>query len=370
MGNEDVLGSVGVLALSTAAGLVAGWLSGVAVRWAGRHRNRRFLARLHRSCHRPWSAVLVVTALYFGLYRTSSIGEPRRVLHHALLLTLIATSAWLLVKVLFVAEETALQWLRVDVADNRRARRARTQIGVLRRLTAGIVSVCAFAAMLMTFAPLRTLGASLLASAGVLGAVAGLAAQATLSNVFAGLQLAMTDALRFDDVVVVDGEWGRVEELTLTNVVVRLWDERRLVLPATHFTNTPFQNWTRNEARVLGAVVLHLDYSAPVAELRAEARRIVERSPLWDRREWVLQVVDSTPSTMVVRVLASSADAPSSWDLRCELREQLIEYLQTHHPNALPRAYLLPPELDQAPGAPLSAARPGTAEPNNRRARR
>jgi small-conductance mechanosensitive channel len=284
---------------------------------------------------------MLLSAASFGA--VSSSGQRQGVLvgvRHMLLLVLLGATAWLVVKMLFVAEDIALQWLRVDVADNRRARRARTQVGVLRRLTALAVSVCAAAAALMTFDQLRTLGASLLLSASVVGAMAGFAAQATLSNVFAGLQLALTDALRFDDVVVVNGEWGRVEELTLTHVVLRLWDERRMVLPTTYFTTNPFQNWTRNEARILGAVELHVDYGAPLGEMRTEARRLVEVSPLWDRREWVLQVVDSTPWTMVVRVLASAADAASSWDLRCELRENLIAFLRVHHPYALPRSNL------------------------------
>lgn len=227
--------------------------------------------------------------------------------------------------------------LSVDVANNRRVRRLRTQIGILRQFTTGLVIIVAIAAMLMTFSLLRTFGASLLASAGVVGAIAGFAAHATLSNVFAGLQLALTDALRYDDVVVVENEWGRVEELTLTHVVVRLWDERRLVLPTTYFTTTPFQNWTRNEARVLGSVELHVGYNAPMMDLRAEARRIIERSPLWDRRDWVLQVVDSTPWSMIIRVLASAPDGPSSWDLRCDIREGLIKFLHREHPDALPR---------------------------------
>jgi small-conductance mechanosensitive channel len=172
----------------------------------------------------------------------------------------------------------------------------------------------------------------------VAGAIVGLASQTTLRNVIAGIELAMSDRLRIDDVVVVEGEWGWVEELTLTHVVVRLWDERRLMLPAAYFITTPFQNWTRNESRVLGAVVLHLDYRAPVPELRAEARRIIEQSPLWDRRDWVLQVIDSTPWSMVVRALASADDAPSAWDLRCEIRERLIAFLRDEHPEALPCA--------------------------------
>jgi small-conductance mechanosensitive channel len=195
----------------------------------------------------------------------------------------------------------------------------------------------------MTFARLRTLGASLLASAGVAGIVGGLAAQSTLGNVFAGLQLAFTDALRFDDVVVVEGEWGRIEELTLTYVVVHLWDERRLVLPTSYFTTKPFQNWTRTGSRVLGTALLHLDYSAPVDALRAEAERILSASTHWDRRDWALQVVDTTETTMVVRVLASAVDADHAYELRCELREKLLAYVTEHHPSALPRTRVSAP---------------------------
>jgi small-conductance mechanosensitive channel len=254
---------------------------------------------------------------------------------------LIGATAWLVLRVLLVVEDTLLVRLNINVPDNRRRRRARTQVAILRRLTAVTVILLAIATMLTTFSQLRTLGASLFASAGVAGVIVGLAAQATLTNVLAGLQLAWTDMLRFDDVVLVEGQWGRVEELTLTFVVVHLWDERRLVLPTTYFTKTPFENWSRRETRVLGAVVLHVDYRAPVAELRAEARRLVQASPLWDQRDWIFQVVDSTPSTMVVRVLASAADAPSSWDLRCEIREGLIVFLGTKYPEALPNARLI-----------------------------
>jgi small-conductance mechanosensitive channel len=223
----------------------------------------------------------------------------------------------------------------------------------LRRLTEVVIGVIALSTILLTFAPLRTLGASLLASAAVVGAITAVAAQATLGNVFAGLQLALTDAVRLDDVVVVENEWGRVEELTLTHVVIRLWDERRLVLPTNYFTSTPFQNWTRNESRVIGSVFLHLDYAASMAELRAEARRIIESSPLWDRREWVLQVVDVTPWTKVIRILASAADAPSSWDLRCEVRERLINYLSIQSPQSLPQLDHASTDMTWASSPPL-----------------
>jgi small-conductance mechanosensitive channel len=208
----------------------------------------------------------------------------------------------------------------------------------------------------MTFPRGRTLGASFLASAGVLGIVAGLAAQTTLGNLIAGLQIAFTDPIRIDDVVVVDGEWGRIDEITLTYVVVRTWDNRRLILPVSWFTQNVFQNWTRHESRVLGNVILHVDFSVPVDRLRAEMRRLVEASPLWDHRDWVLQVVDTTPTTMVLRGLMSSADAPSNWDLRCEVREQLLDFLQRNYPESLPR---LRTEVERLPASP--AAESGVA---------
>lgn len=318
------------------AGLLGGWLSGHLVRLVGRLRSRVFMDALHRSCARPWRAALVVLALHLALPRAGLSDGALSVAQDLLRVVGIAVVAWLALKAVFVVEDAVFHKVRVDVADNRRARRLRTQLALLRRFTAVVVVVVAIGAILMTFDGLRTVGTSLLASAGVLGVVAGVAAQSTLGNVFAGLQLAFTDAVRLDDAVVVEGEWGWVEELTLTYVVIHLWDERRLVLPTSWFTTHPFQNWTRTQSRVLGEVTLHVDHSTPVEQLRREAHRLVQASKLWDGQAWVLQVVDTTPTTMVVRVLASAADAPTAFDLRCELREGLIGYLQAEHPGALP----------------------------------
>jgi small-conductance mechanosensitive channel len=318
-----------------AGALLVGWVIGLVVRRVVRRTNNRLLGLLHRRCHRPLVLLLLVWALHTAIPPTV---PETAALRHALLLALIAAAAWLVVRLVYVVEDVALQWLVGRVASDPRRRRARTQIDLLRRLTAVIVMVLAVGTALMTFPSLRALGTSVLASAGVAGAIVGLASQTTLRNVVAGIELAMSDRLRVDDVVVVEGEWGWVEELTLTHVVVRLWDERRLMLPTAYFITTPFENWTRNESRLLGAVVLHLDPRAPVSELRAEARRIIEQSPLWDRRDWVLQVIDSTPWSMVVRTLASAADAPSSWDLRCEIRERLIAFLRDEYPAAFPGA--------------------------------
>nr|WP_269326956.1 mechanosensitive ion channel domain-containing protein [Kineosporia mesophila] len=224
----------------------------------------------------------------------------------------------------------------MDVADNRRIRRLRTQITLVRRVLGVVVVLVGIAAVLMSIPQMRTFGASLLASAGIAGILAGLAAQTTLGNMFAGLQLAFTDAVRIDDVVVIEDEWGWIEEITLTYVVVHLWDERRLVLPTSWFTTNPFQNWTRNEARVLGSVILHLDYATPLTELRHYAQSVIDANPLWDRQAWVLQVADTTETTMVVRVLASAHDGPAAWDLRCDIREALLTWLQKNHPQSLP----------------------------------
>jgi small-conductance mechanosensitive channel len=251
-------------------------------------------------------------------------------------IVLIAAVTWLAVRAMRAGEQIIVARLRTDVADNRRVRRARTQVTLLRRIIDATFVLVGLSAILMSFPSLRTFGASLLASAGLAGIVAGLAAQTTLGNVFAGLQLAFTDAVRIDDVVVAEGEWGWIEEVTLTYVVLHVWDERRIVLPTSYFTTTPFQNWTRSQSRVLGAVTLYLDYATPLHELREHARTVVEASPLWDQKDWVLQVIDTTEKAIVVRVLASAHDAPTSWDLRCDIREALVGWLQENHPQALP----------------------------------
>ena len=317
--------------------LLVGWLTALVGKRVSRVSRVRMLQQLHAQCHRPWLFALPSVGLLLALPPTRLPDRVAHPLGHVFSIATIASVAWLLVKLLFVAEDSAMERLRVDVRDNRRARRVRTQLATLRRLTALVVAVVACAAILMTFSSLRAYGASVLASAGLAGIVAGLAAQTTLSNIFAGLELVFTEALRIDDVVVVEGEWGRIEELTLTYVVVHLWDERRLVLPATYFTTTPFQNWTRREARVLGSIELYLDPSAPIPVLRKKARQLVQDNPLWDRRDWVLQVTDMTERTIVVRLLASAADAPSAWDLRCDIREELLTWLVENHPEALPR---------------------------------
>jgi small-conductance mechanosensitive channel len=328
-----------VIALLAAA--LAGWAVAVVVGWlvrrAGRQRPGGVLDWLPRRCRRSFRATLVIAAVLLAL-PAADLGPAAADLARQLAtIALIAAVAWLLVRVTVVVQDVAFARFDIDVADNLHARRVRTQILVLRRVLAAAVVFLAVVATLMTFPRVRTLGASILASAGVLSVVAGLAAQTTLANLFAGIQIAVTDQIRIEDVVVVNSEWGRIEEITLTYVVVRTWDSRRLVLPVSWFTTNVFQNWTRHGARVLGHVLLHVDYTVPVEEVRAELHRLLTAAPLWDGQDWALQVVDSTPTTMVLRAVMSSPDAPSSWDLRCEVREKLLAYLRDRRPGGLPR---------------------------------
>ncbi len=287
----------------------------------------------------PARLTLVLVALLVALNATPEqtwTGAIVRLLG----LVFIGGVSWLVAVLTFLLEDLALARYRMDVADNRHARRVHTQVTLLRRITVAVITVIAVASMLMTFPSVRIAGASIVASAGIVAIVAGLAAQTSLANVFAGLQLAFTDAIRVDDVVVVEEEWGRIEEITLTYVVVHIWDDRRMILPSTYFTTTPFQNWTRREAAVLGVVELDLDWSVPVEEMRAEMHRILDATALWDGRVSVLQVTDAVGGCVRVRVLVSGSDGPTVFDLRCHVRESLVRWLRQQHPAALPRTRL------------------------------
>lgn len=265
-------------------------------------------------------------------------------LRHVVVLVDIAAVVWLIVALLDVLEAEVKRRHDVAVTDNLEARRLHTQITVLRRTLVVLVVVLGLSAALMTFPRVRALGQSLLASAGIAGLAIGLAARPVLENLVSGLQLAFTQPVRLDDVVIIDGEWGRVEEITAAYVVVKIWDERRLVVPFSKFLSDSFQNWTRTSAEILGTVMIHADYTVPVEAVRRELQRVVEGHPEWDGRVCVLQVTDATERSVQLRALVSAADASRGWNLRVHVREKLIEFLQREHPGCLPRARL---ELDR-----------------------
>jgi small-conductance mechanosensitive channel len=347
---QDILGPVLAVAGSVVVALLLAVLIGILVRSLAK---KSFVAAdLARRAKRPLRALLIVIAVWIALrvsvpaatWETSWMGA----IGHVLLIAVIGTATWLVGALAFVVEDAALSRYRVDVKDNRHARRVRTQVQLLRRITVAVLVVVAVAAVLLTFPGVSAFGASLLASAGVLSIVAGLAAQSSLANVFAGLQLAFTDAIRVDDVVIADDEWGRIEEITLTYVVVHVWDDRRLILPSTYFTQTPFENWTRRAADLLGTVELDVDWQVPVDELRAELNRLLQETDLWDHRVGILQVTDAVNGWVRLRALASAVDAPTLFDLRCYIREGLVAYLQASAPQGLPRT-----RIETTKGTPL-----------------
>ncbi|WP_076999242.1 mechanosensitive ion channel family protein [Variovorax sp. KK3] len=279
-------------------------------------------------------------------------------------LLLIAALTWLAIRAVNGIADGVLAKHPYDVADNLQARRVLTQTRVLSRTAASILLVAGASLMLMTFPGARQVGASLLASAGVIGIVAGLAAKPVFSNLIAGLQIALAQPIRIDDVLVVEGEWGRVEEITGTFVVLRIWDDRRLILPLSYFIEKPFQNWTRSSSQLLGSVFIYADFGMPLVPLREEVERIVKSAPEWDGRFFNLRVTDTTERTMQIRVLCTAASSSLAFDLRCSVREGLIEFMQRSYPQFLPRLRIegdaVAPTASQ-PDLPLPQAAHATA---------
>ena len=252
-------------------------------------------------------------------------------------LLVIGGVAFVLVELLDAAETAVLRQYRLDVADNLEARRIHTQVVVLKKVALAVIGVFTLASALMVFEPVRQLGTSILASAGIAGIIVGFAAQRSIATLLAGLQIAITQPIRLDDVVIVEGEWGQVEDITLTYVMVRIWDLRRLVVPITYFIEQPFQNWTHRSSDILGSVFLHVDYTVPVEAVREELGRILRESAHWDGKVNVLQVTEARERTLELRALASAASASRAWDLRCEVREKLVAFLRERYPETLPR---------------------------------
>jgi small-conductance mechanosensitive channel len=281
--------------------------------------------------------VLPLLAILLGAPALAVSPQTEMIVRYAISLLVIATLAYLALQVINVGTMLVLHGQQLSVSDNRRARVIYTQVTMLRKIVNSVVALIAIASMLMVFESVRHFGTAIIASAGVAGIILGFAAQKSIATLLAGVQIALTQPIRIDDVVIVEGEWGNIEEITLTYVVVRIWDLRRLVVPITYFIEKPFQNWTRTSADILGSVFLYVDYNVPLQPLRSELQRILDNSTLWDRKVSVLQVTDSKQHTIEIRILVSARDAGAAWDLRCEVRENLIAYLQMHHPESLPR---------------------------------
>ncbi|WP_082132434.1 mechanosensitive ion channel domain-containing protein [Luteimonas sp. FCS-9] len=336
-------------------GLLVHWALRALGRTARRHAQEHLRARIAQVVAIPAAVALPLLFLAIALNYTPLDADLVRSLRHWIAIGGMLCLTWLLARVVGAVEERILREHPVDVEDNLAARRIQTQTRVISRVVQGTVILVGVALALMTFPQVRQVGAALLASAGIIGLVAGIAAQPVFGNLIAGLQIALAQPIRLDDVVIVEGEWGRIEEITSTYVVVRIWDERRLIVPLQWFISNPFQNWTRTNAQLLGTAFLWLDHRAPIAAIRGELQRLCEADPRWDRRVCVTQVTETDKHTIEVRLLVSARNSGELFDLRCAVREGMLAFLDAHHPEALPR---LRNEVDEA-----GARRARTASP-------
>ncbi|MBW3098364.1 mechanosensitive ion channel family protein [Pseudohoeflea sp. DP4N28-3] len=316
---------------------------------------------------RPIRLAIFAAALALGAGVAELTDRQLGMLRHVLVLLLIVLIAWIAHIVLHIWLTLYQRRFSLDASDNLLARKHITQTRILQRVANVLIVMIAVAWALMTFEPVRQYGVSLLASAGAAGLVVGLALQPVLKNIFAGIQLAITQPIRIDDALLIEGEWGKVEEITATYVVLKIWDWRRLILPLSYFIENPFQNWTRETASLIGAVSFFADFTIPVAAIRQEAERIARASPLWDGEVFVVQVVDFRETVMELRILVSAADSGAAFDLRCEMREKLVDFIQAEYPESLPR---LRATLDAPSGpdigvstSPARAATPGGQNP-------
>ena len=279
--------------------------------------------------------------------------ELLRVLHKIVEVLLIGTIAWLFVQVTEVVQDLVYHNYNMEAADNYLARKVQTQVQFIKRLIVVGIFIVAVSIILLNFEGVRNIGAGLLTSAGVTGIIIGFAAQRSIANLIAGFQIAFTQPIRIDDVVIIEGEWGRIEEITFTYVVLRIWDERRLIVPINYFIENTFQNWTRSSADILGTVFLYTDYFVPIEELRKELRRLCEGSPYWDKRVSVVQVTDLTEQSVQIRALVSAANSSNAWELRVMVREKLVEFIRRNFPESLPRTRAelqeLPKKMDRPP---------------------
>jgi small-conductance mechanosensitive channel len=350
--------SVALLVLAALLALVVHRIIVIALRRAFGERHP-YLRSLLRRANGPLALALIAFALSIVLQSAPFDPAVSTALARILLLAFIVLAGW----IAHIAVETTstLYLLRFDTGstDSLLARKHVTQVRILKRAAHTLIVVITLSAALMTFEPVRQYGVSLFASAGVAGLVIGLAARPVLSNLFAGIQLAMTQPVRLDDQVVVENESGRIEEITSTYVVIRLWDLRRMIVPLSYFIEKPFQNWSRESTNLIGAVLLHVDYTAPVERIRSKLTEIVNASKLWDGQVAKLQVTDAKESSVELRVQVSARSSAEAFELRCEVREKLIEFLQRDHPTALPRTrqeVVAPDQQPMTDGRPARSA--------------
>jgi small-conductance mechanosensitive channel len=289
-----------------------------------------------KHCKKPARMAVPFLALYLALQFVTVSADFDKPLEKVIEIILVFAIAWLLIRLTAVLQDFVLSKYNITGKDNLRARRIYTQFRIIKKILVVAIAAIAVSVVLMSFEKFRQLGTALLASAGLAGIIAGLAARPALSTLIAGIQVALTEPISLDDVVIVENEWGWIEEITLTYVVVRIWDLRRLIVPLSYFLETPFQNWTRKTADLIGSVYLYVDYTVPVEKVREELQRILKDSSYWKGTVSALQVVDTTEKTMQLRAIMDASNSSDAWNLRCEVREKLIEFVRRNYPDALP----------------------------------
>lgn len=306
-----------------------------------RHSKFNTLRRVFRRTTLPIFILFFATLLQLNFFEDLfSLQEHRHAIQKTATLLFILGITWLFLSVLKMMKNLVLVNYSLEDTNNLRARSIHTQFNLLERIVVFLVVITAMGLALMTFDEIRQLGISLFTTAGVAGIILGFSAQKLIATILAGIQIAIAQPIKLDDVVIVEGEWGRIEEMTLTYIVVKIWDQRRLVLPTTYFIEQPFQNWTKTSSELLGTVFIYTDYTMPVEPIRKELNRILPTSPDWDGRVGIVQVTDARADTMEIRLLVSARDASSAFDLRVYVREKMIEFLQKNHPENLPRTRL------------------------------
>ncbi|MFC5412991.1 mechanosensitive ion channel family protein [Larkinella bovis] len=326
-----------LLAIAIGAGLLINFIVAQTVRFILRRRHVEVLGLLRQYIRNAF--YFFVPSLFFLVITNIQERSFQRFPYASRTaeMAFVIATTWLIVQLLKVVERLIIR--QYDTANdiNLHLRKFVTQIRFVRQFVSIIIIVVGFSILLLSFNGGRKIGLSFLTSAGIASVVIGFAAQRTIANLLAGIQIAFTQQIRVDDAVVVESEWGRIEEINLTNVVVRLWDRRRLILPITYFIEKPFQNWTRSNASVLGTVLLYLDYNVPVERIREKAKALAEDNPLWDREVCAVQVTNTQPTCIEIRVLTSARNAGESFDLRCFMRENLIAFIRDEYPESLPR---------------------------------
>ncbi|NDK55342.1 mechanosensitive ion channel family protein [Pontibacter fetidus] len=326
-----------IFAVSVLLGLLLKYMLFKLLNLYNRYSNPKLVASLTKHLNHPltyfFPLLFISMALPTVPLSESSIHSLRRVIE----IFNIIVFAWILIKLVSVVQDIVRHKYAIDKPDNFRERKLYTQLQFVRKITIILIVFIGSAMVLLQFEAVKALGTGLLTSAGIAGVVLGFAAQRSLANLLAGLQIAFTQPIRIDDVLVVEQEFGRVEEITLTYVVLRLWDNRRLILPLNYFIEKPFQNWSRTSTDILATVYFYTDYAVPVEELRKELKHILSGSALWNGEVAGLQVTDAQHDNVQLRALFSARNSGDAWDLRCLVREKLLYFIQKNYPEALPK---------------------------------